>query len=98
MTDASLQQDLSLDALVAQVADEFLERRRRGEQPDVEEYATRHPQSAEVLRKVLASLQLLDFSSRACTTRTSCRCSASAASAACTSTPCSLSTARRWPP
>jgi serine/threonine protein kinase/WD40 repeat protein len=65
MTEASVQPDASLDALVAQVADEFGERRKRGERPDVEEYAARYPQAAEVLRKVLASLALLDLSSDA---------------------------------
>ena len=57
MTDASVREELSLESLVAQVADEFLQRTKRGEQPDIEEYTTRHPQAAEVLRKVLASLQ-----------------------------------------
>ena len=33
-----------------------------------------------------------------CTTPTSCRCTPSAASGACTTTPCSSSTASRWPP
>jgi WD40 repeat protein/serine/threonine protein kinase len=49
----------SLESLVAQVADEFVERRQRGEAPDLEEYATRYPQAADLLRKVLATLQLL---------------------------------------
>jgi hypothetical protein len=61
-TDRSVREDLSLESLVAQAADEFLERRKRGEQPDVEEYAARHPRAAGVLRKVLASLQLLGLS------------------------------------
>jgi hypothetical protein len=59
MTDAAPQEGLTLEGLVAQVADEFLDRQRRGERPDVEEYAARHPQAAEVLRKVLASLRIL---------------------------------------
>jgi WD40 repeat protein/serine/threonine protein kinase len=62
MTDASVREDVSLESLVAQAADEFLERQKRGEQPDVEEYAARYPQAAVVLRKVLASLQLLGLS------------------------------------
>src|SRR6516225_9882322 len=65
MTDTFVREDLSLDSLVAQVADEFLARQRRGERPDVEEYAARHPQAAPVLRKVLASLQLLGLSAAA---------------------------------
>jgi tetratricopeptide (TPR) repeat protein/serine/threonine protein kinase len=63
MTDTSLREEISLESLVAQVVDEFLERRRRGEQPAIDEYTSRYPQAAEVLRKVLASLQLLGLSS-----------------------------------
>lgn len=52
----------SLDSLVGEVADEFLRRQEQGEQPRIEEYTARHPEGAEVLRKVLASLQLLEIS------------------------------------
>src|SRR5262245_55942575 len=62
MSEAPVREDLSLESLVARVADEFQERQKKGEQPDVEEYAVRHPQAAPVLRKVLASLQLLGLS------------------------------------
>ncbi len=62
MSEASVQQQVSLESLVAQVADEFLERQRQGEQPNVEEYAARFPHAAELLRKVLASLNVLDLS------------------------------------
>jgi WD40 repeat protein/serine/threonine protein kinase len=58
----AVRQEVSLESLVAEVADDFLERQRRGEHPDVEEYAARHPQAAEMLRKVLASLQLVGVS------------------------------------
>jgi tetratricopeptide (TPR) repeat protein len=44
----------SVESLVAQVADEFHERQARGERPDPEEYAARHPEAAPLLRKVLA--------------------------------------------
>jgi hypothetical protein len=43
MSEASVQEDVSLESLVARVADEFVERQKRGERPDVEEYAARHP-------------------------------------------------------
>jgi tetratricopeptide (TPR) repeat protein len=62
MTGPSVAEEASLDSLVARVADEFQERQKRGERPDVEEYATRHPQAAALLRKVLASLQVLNLS------------------------------------
>jgi hypothetical protein len=51
--------DLSLESLVAQVADEFRARQKHGERPEVEEYAARHPECAVVLREVLASLRIL---------------------------------------
>lgn len=62
MSTAPLQLDESLESLVGQVADEFLRRQRTGERPTAEEYVARFPQAAEVLRPVLASLSLLDFS------------------------------------
>jgi eukaryotic-like serine/threonine-protein kinase len=52
----------ALESLVGQVADEFLRRQRDGERPQVEEYVARYPQAADVLRPVLASLELLDLS------------------------------------
>src|SRR5262245_39601207 len=65
MSDAAVPQDLaapSLESFVAQVVDEFRERQKRGESPDVEEYAARHPHAADLLRKVLASWQLIGLS------------------------------------
>jgi serine/threonine protein kinase len=41
------------------VADEFTERLNRGEQPDVEEYARRHPQIATLLREALPALEAM---------------------------------------
>jgi serine/threonine protein kinase len=48
----------SVELLVSQVADEFLERLGRGEQPEVEDYAGRYPAVAAVLREVLPALQV----------------------------------------
>src|SRR5437899_1098705 len=62
---ASMQEGSSLESLVVQVTDEFVERQKRGDKPDIEEYATRHPQAATLLRKVLASLELLALSASA---------------------------------
>jgi serine/threonine protein kinase/Flp pilus assembly protein TadD len=59
MSEASLHEKLSVESLVARVADEFLERQKNGEKPDIEEYAARHPEAADLLRKVLASLELI---------------------------------------
>src|SRR5262245_14845531 len=51
-----------LESLVARVADEFDHRRKQGENPDIEEYARRHPEAASLLRRVLAALDLVDAS------------------------------------
>jgi hypothetical protein len=48
-----------LEALVGQVADEFADRLARGEQPSIEEYSARHPQTADEVRRVLRSVQAL---------------------------------------
>jgi serine/threonine protein kinase len=62
MTDASVREGMSLESLVAKVADEFMARQKRGEQPAIEDYAGRYPHAADVLRKVLAALELLNLS------------------------------------
>jgi hypothetical protein len=49
----------SVEEAVALVVDAFQERVRRGEQPDVEEYAQHHPQLADILRRVLPALEAL---------------------------------------
>jgi tetratricopeptide (TPR) repeat protein len=59
MTEPSAVADPSAESLVAQVTDEFLERQARGEQPDIEEYASRYPGLAAVLRPTLAALRLI---------------------------------------
>ena len=65
MTAPVLTENASLDSLVAQVVDEFLERQRRGERPDPTEYAALHPHAAGALREVLAALQVVGLSSAA---------------------------------
>src|SRR5438067_1597558 len=62
MSEVSVKDDVALEGLVGQVADDFLRRQAAGERPDIEEYAARHPEAADVLRKVLASLRLFDAS------------------------------------
>jgi serine/threonine protein kinase len=49
----------SVESLLGQILDEFLERQGRGEQPDVEEYAERYPLLATVLRQMLPALRLM---------------------------------------
>ena len=62
MNDASVWQDEGLEALVAQVVDEFRAEQRAGAEPDIEEYAARYPHAASLLRKVLASWRLIGLS------------------------------------
>ena len=59
MSEPSLREKMSVESLVARVADEFLERQKNGERPDIEEYAARYPEAADVVRKVLAALELI---------------------------------------
>jgi tetratricopeptide (TPR) repeat protein/tRNA A-37 threonylcarbamoyl transferase component Bud32 len=47
----------SPESLVGRVADEFLARQERGELPDPEEYAARHPAAADLIRRTLAALR-----------------------------------------
>jgi serine/threonine protein kinase/Tfp pilus assembly protein PilF len=57
MNDASALEDEPLESLVAQAADEFLERLDRGERPEISEYVRRYPRLAEVLPQVLPALK-----------------------------------------
>jgi serine/threonine protein kinase len=57
--------DAEAEAVVGRIADEFTERLNSGERPDIEEYARRHPQLADLLREVLPSLELLRGQNRA---------------------------------
>jgi serine/threonine protein kinase/WD40 repeat protein len=59
MTDDRLPDGASLESLIARVADDFAERARHGERPDVEEYVGRWPHLAEVIREVLTALPFL---------------------------------------
>ncbi len=55
---ASLPPD-SVESLLGEIADEFTGRCQAGESPDVESFARRFPQLADVLRQLLPALQLL---------------------------------------
>jgi eukaryotic-like serine/threonine-protein kinase len=59
MNEALSQDDDALEFLVAEVVDDFLARQRRGERPDVEEYAARYPEQRSAVREVLAAMRLL---------------------------------------
>ena len=62
MSDAPVSDGVSLESLVAEVADEFLARQRRGERPAVEEYTARHPEHAAVIADGLAALCVVGLS------------------------------------
>ena len=47
----------AIEVLVAEATDEFLDRARRGEHPDIDEYVRRFPQIAAVLRGLLPALR-----------------------------------------
>ena len=47
------------ESLVADVVNEFMERLRRGERPEVEDYARLHAGIAEILRHVLPALEVI---------------------------------------
>src|SRR5579875_2564632 len=48
--------DSSRDALLEQLAEEFVERHRRGERPALSEYVNRHPDLAEEVRDLFPAL------------------------------------------
>ncbi len=45
---------------IEQVAEEYLERRRRGEKPSVDEYARRYPELADEIRELFPTLAMLE--------------------------------------
>jgi eukaryotic-like serine/threonine-protein kinase len=59
MNQAPKRADASVEALLAELADDFMSRLERGERPDAEDYARRHPALAAVLRQVLPALGVL---------------------------------------
>ena len=65
MNDVLKVDDAQAETLMGQIVDEFLERRDRGERPDVEEYVRRHPQFADVLRQMLPAMGLMTWSALA---------------------------------
>jgi hypothetical protein len=62
INNASVQEDVELESLIARVADEFRESQERGDRPQIEDYAAGYPQAADLLRKVLGALELIDLS------------------------------------
>ncbi len=59
MNRSSAPEQLSQESLLGQILDEVMERRARGDTPDVEGYARRHPELAAVLRQMLPALEVM---------------------------------------
>ncbi len=57
--------------LLGRIAEEFTRRCDAGEEPDVEDYARRHPAVGDILRQVLPALQALPGPAAACDRRDS---------------------------
>jgi serine/threonine protein kinase/Tfp pilus assembly protein PilF len=62
MNEPSIPEPIGTETLVAEVTDEFLERLRCGDRPDIDDYALRYPQIASVLRHVLPALAVIGSS------------------------------------
>jgi hypothetical protein len=48
------------DDLLAELADDFLRRYRAGEQPSIDEYAAKHPELADRIRKILPAVIVME--------------------------------------
>jgi serine/threonine protein kinase len=59
MSELSASLDPALESLMGHVIEEFQQRVRAGEQPDIEDYAGLHPPIADVLRQLLPTVGLL---------------------------------------
>ena len=57
MKDTHSSHDVSAEALLGRVADEFTDRLHRGENPEIEEYANRYPEIAAVINQVFPALR-----------------------------------------
>ena len=59
MTDSPTKSKVDLEELIGELADEFAERLRNGERPNVEQYASEYPEAAEALRQILPALEVM---------------------------------------
>ena len=64
MNPAADLEDISVETLLGQVANEYSGRLARGESPEIEEYVERYPQIAELIREVFPALGLLKDASK----------------------------------
>ncbi len=48
-----------LEELIGKLAEDYAQRLRDGEKPDIEEYAGRHPDAADALRQILPALEIM---------------------------------------
>jgi serine/threonine protein kinase/Flp pilus assembly protein TadD len=59
MSETAAPDRASVESLMAQVAEEFLERLDRGERPEIEAYAARYPQVAAFIRQMFPALEVM---------------------------------------
>lgn len=59
MKQTPAEEDISIEALLGQAADEFTQQLAQGERPSVEEYAERYPRIASIIRQVLPALEVM---------------------------------------
>lgn len=62
MASSDARNDASSDELLGQLTADFLDRAERGDNPQIEEYAQRHPEIAELIRDVFPLLDLIKLS------------------------------------
>jgi serine/threonine protein kinase/Flp pilus assembly protein TadD len=60
MNEPSAAPNNSLEDVLGELAEEFTQRLKRGEQPQIEEYVQRFPAAADLIRQVFPALQALD--------------------------------------
>ena len=60
-----MEQIMSDDTLLGQLADEYIREVRKGKLPDIEEYAVKHPELADRIRELFPTLLLLEGMSAA---------------------------------
>ena len=59
MSEQNFDDSQELDDLLGELAEEYAQRMRDGEKPDIEEYARRYPAIADVIRQVLPALNVM---------------------------------------
>ena len=59
MTEGPTTTNRDLEELIGELAEEFSQRLRNGENPDVEEYTRQHPEAADAILQILPALEIM---------------------------------------